>query len=462
MIKGIALDSRKVMDGCLFAAIKGESVDGHDFIDQAINAGASAILAEKAPDRDCSGITWIVSQNVRKDLGQIASKFYGNPSQKMKVIGVTGTNGKTTVASLLYSLFKELGYRVGLISTIEILINGRRVDTRLTTPDVVTLHSVFADMLNNGCDFVFMEVSSHAVVQERVSGVHFAAGVFTNLSHDHLDYHGTFAKYIEAKRRFFESLDADALAITNADDRNGEVMVQSTGAKVLKYSLRELVDYKGKLLSVDDYGMHIEINGVQVMSALVGRFNAYNLLAIYAIADLFASANRQEVFEALSRLRAVSGRMEVVSFSPKVIVDYAHTPDALENVLDAIKNSTKSGRIITVVGCGGDRDRKKRPLMAKAVTERSDQAIFTSDNPRSEDPARIIADMREGLNDELRSKVIEVIDRKMAIKTALAIADSHDTVLIAGKGHEQYQEINGERKFFSDQQIVKDILSKDI
>lgn len=460
VVKGIALDSRRVENGGLFAALKGDVVDGHDYIDRAIAVGAEVLLVEQLSSGYDSSLTWIVAADVRKVLGEVASRFYDKPTDKMKVIGVTGTNGKTTVASLLYGLFKELGYKVGLVSTIEILIDDRHVDTRLTTPDVVSLHGVFADMVDAGCDFAFMEVSSHAVVQDRIAGVSFAAGVFTNISHDHLDYHGTFKEYVAAKRGFFDQLSSDSFAITNVDDKNGEVMVQNTKAQIVRCSLRQLVDYKAKVLAADGFGMQLSFNEAQFMTRLVGDFNAYNLLAVYAVADLMQVADDGVLIEALSKAGAVKGRLEIVSSAPRVIVDYAHTPDALDNVLSTLESLRNGGRIITVVGCGGDRDAAKRPVMAKVAVRYSDQCIFTADNPRSEDPDDIIKEMVAGLSD--RSQVLEIVDRKMAIKTAIALARKNDIILIAGKGHEEYQEIKGERRFFSDQQIVRDILSEDI
>lgn len=463
VVKGITCDSRNVKSNYIFVAIKGEISDGHDYINKALELGATTIIVSEEHDAFYEDdITVLKCKDVRLAYAKAAANWYERPSQKLKLIGVTGTNGKTTVASLLYNLFNGLGYKVGLISTIEIMINKKRVKTSHTTPDALILQRTLSEMVDAQCQYVFMEVSSHAVSQRRIGGVDFDVAIFTNISHDHLDYHKTFKEYIKAKKGLFDGLSQDAIAIVNRDDKNGDVMVQNTKAKVLKYSLNSLADYKGKLLSSDSYGMMVELNGVQFMTRLTGRFNVYNLLSVYAVADVLNIADSQSIMEYMSRIEAVKGRMEVVSIKPKVIVDFAHTPDALENVLKTLKEVKLSGKLLTVIGCGGDRDKAKRPVMAQVASYYSDQVVLTSDNPRSEDPYDILKDMVDGLDKDALKKVIEIADRKMAIKTILTLAREEDTVLIAGKGHEEYQEVNGVRTHFSDQQIVKDILSEDI
>lgn len=462
VIKELTNDSRNVKKGSVFFAVPGDRFDGFDYISKAIDSGASVIVSERWPDDMIDHVVWIKCSNVREVYAMMSSRYYDEPTEDLKVVGITGTNGKTTVASLLYNLFKGLGYKVGLVSTIEILIDGKRVDTRLTTPDALVLQKVFRDMLNAGCDYAFMEVSSHAVVQQRVSGVRFLAGVFTNISHDHLDYHGSFKEYIKAKKGFFDNLPTAAVAIVNSDDKNGRVMVQNTKANIKEYSLQELVDYKGKILSADSVGMYLDFNQVKFMTRLVGAFNAYNLLAVYAVAMELDVADEHSIVEALSVLRPIKGRLEIVSMTPKVVVDFAHTPDALENVLKTLQDVKEKGKLLTLVGCGGDRDKAKRPLMARLASHYSDQVVFTSDNPRSEDPNDIIKDMMSGLDGKEQRNALSIVDREMAIKTILRLAQDTDVVLIAGKGHEEYQEINGKREYFSDQQIVKDILSEDI
>lgn len=462
VVKDITSDSRKIIDGSLFVAIKGTLSDGHDFIDQAISYGAQVIVVEHLPDDMSEKVTWVKCTDSRTFYALSSAKFWGDPSKKLKVVGVTGTNGKTTVTSLLYSLFKELGYKVGLISTIEILINEKRLDTKLTTPDAYVLQQVLGKMVSAGCDYVFMEVSSHAVMQRRIVGISYFIGAFTNITHDHLDYHGTFRAYIDAKKRFFDELGDQAIAIVNVDDKNGDVMVQNTKACIKRCSLYTLTEYKGQIISSDMYGMYLDFNGIKFMSRLVGDYNAYNLLTVYAITTELKVANEMTIIERLSELSSVKGRMELVSTKPRVIVDFAHTPDALENVLKNLAIIKGKAKLLTVVGCGGDRDKTKRPIMAKIASHYSDQVIFTSDNPRNEDPNQIIIEMMAGLSNEDKKKSLEIEDRRMAIKTILRLAKSEDVVLIAGKGHEEYQEIKGKREYFSDQKIVKDILSEDI
>ena len=461
-VKGVAIDSRKVVKHGVFIAIDGSMSDGHAYVNDALEAGAVIVICEKWPEHIRDKVAYVRVQNSRNVAGKISAAFYGNPSEKMKVVGVTGTNGKTTVATLLYNLFKEMGYSVGLISTIEILVNEKKLSASLTTPDVVSLHETLALMIDAEVSHVFMEVSSHAVDQDRISGVDFDGGVFTNITRDHLDYHKTFKSYISAKQKFFSSLSKSAFALVNVDDKNGEVMVQNAQCAIFRYSFRELTDYKGKFLNSDSFALDLEFNRMRFISSMTGKFNGYNLLAVFAVAHLLEEWDPNHVIERISGLRGARGRMEVVAEEPKIIVDYAHTPDALENVCAALSSGKNEGRIIVVVGCGGDRDKGKRPLMSIAGLKYAHQLILTSDNPRGEDPTAIINDMKKGLSKLELRKCLEIVDRETAIKTAIAIATKKDTILIAGKGHEQYQEINGERFFFSDQQIVKDILSKDI
>ncbi len=461
-IVDLQLDSRKVKRDTLFVALKGSATDGHKYISQAIENGASAVLCQEWPEQILSEITYVKVKYGRIEVAKIAANFFDHPSTKLKCVGVTGTNGKTTIATLLYSLFKELGYEVGLVSTIEILVKEERIPSSLTTPDVISMHRLLSKMVDAGCSHVFMEVSSHAVDQLRIAEIQYAGGVFTNITHDHLDYHGTFAAYIKVKQSFFTSLSEGAFALTNEDDKNGRVMLEHTKAHRYGYSLRTLTDFKGKVLSSEEFGTYVEFDGKKLMTRLVGKFNVYNLLAVYSVARLLEELDNDEVLIALSALREVKGRMEVVAESPRVIVDYAHTPDALSNVLKTIRDMSKKAEIITVVGCGGDRDISKRPVMCKVAIYGSDRVILTSDNPRSEDPNLIISDMLNGINEKDARNVLQIVDRKSAIQTAIALSKKNTIILIAGKGHEEYQEIKGERFFFSDQKIVKDILSKDI
>lgn len=454
-ITGIAIDSRKVADGFLFAAMKGSAADGHLFIPAAKKRGAVAVLYNDLSIDIPGDMVGIPCLDVRSALGAVAKNFYGDGSKSLKLIGITGTNGKTTVASIAYNLFKGLGYKVGLISTIEIKIGDRSVSTKLTTPDVVSLHSLICEMESEGCEYVFMEASSHAIIQERIGGLHFAAGVFTNITHDHLDYHGTFKNYIKAKKMFFDRLPESSFAVVNADDKNGKVMVQNCPSMIRYYSLRSMTDYKAKVISADIDSTYLDINGHKLITRLIGRYNVYNLLAVYALADLFTVASADEVVRQLSALTAPAGRLEWVLDRPRVIVDYAHTPDALKNILQTIKSLVKTERITTVIGCGGNRDQEKRPKMAKVACDYSDYVVLTSDNPRDEEPLEIIEQMKSGLDKNEYSKTTEIVDRETAIKQALEKARSMDIVLIAGKGHEAYQEIKGKRRFFSDQEVVK-------
>ncbi|MEI6122234.1 MAG: UDP-N-acetylmuramoyl-L-alanyl-D-glutamate--2,6-diaminopimelate ligase [Bacteroidota bacterium] len=459
-ILSISFNSVDTSDGCLFVAIKGTKVDGHAFISEAINRGAVGIVCEKLPEQKFPNVTYIKVQNSSYALGQICSSFYNHPSAKIKLIGVTGTNGKTTTASLLYKMFILLGYKVGLISTICNKINNENFPASHTTPDSLILNKLINRMVERGCEYCFMEVSSHAVCQERIVGLNFSGGIFSNITHDHLDYHKTFENYILAKKRFFDSLPTDAFALTNIDDRNGNVMIQNTKAKKYTYSLLLPADFKCKILENQVSGMHLNLDGNEVWCNLVGSFNAYNLTAIYATA-LLLNQNKVEVLTALSSLTAVEGRFE--SFKDKnnvvAIVDYAHTPDALKNILSTII-SMRSGKekIITVVGAGGDRDKTKRPEMARIVADMSDRVILTSDNPRSETPEAIIDEMITGVDLTKKQKILVIVNRKEAIKTAYALALPSDIILLAGKGHEKYQDIQGIKYPFDDKQIIKDLM----
>ena len=465
-VEGIAIDSREVKQDFVFVAVKGVGADGHQFIDKAIINGAIAIVCEELPPVLNDAVVYVQTANSAASAGYMAHNFYGTPSEKMKVVGVTGTNGKTTIATLLYKLFTSLGYTCGLLSTVDNHIGGRIVPATHTTPDAVSLNKLLKQMADAGCTYVFMEVSSHAVHQHRVTGVQFAGGVFSNITHDHLDYHKTFDEYIRVKKAFFDDLPATAFALSNADDKRGTVMLQNTQAKKYLYSLKTLADYKGKILENSLAGLVMNIDDQEVHFRLIGEFNAYNLLAVYGVA-ISLGEEKQEVLRSLSELTGAEGRFEyVVSPKEKVIaiVDYAHTPDALLNVLATIKKLKKGFEtVITVVGCGGDRDRTKRPLMAQAACEHSDRVIFTSDNPRSEDPLAIIRDMEEGLPVAYKRKYISIAERKEAIKTAISLAKPEDIVLIAGKGHEKYQEIKGVKTHFDDKEVVKemfDVLGK--
>ena len=461
LIYSIEIDSREVVKGSLFCALKGTAQDGHNYIPKAINAGCAAVICSELPKALDSSVTYIRVADTNKALVKVLLEFYGDASSHLSLIGVTGTNGKTTVAILLADLFAVLGFEVGLISTVEMRIGKEIKASKLTTPDIVTLHKAMHEMMVKGCDYVFMEVSSHAIDQRRIGGLNFTGGVFTNISHDHLDYHNTFKNYIETKKKFFDNLSKTSFAITNIDDPNGGVMTQNTVAKISQYSLNKMADFKTKLISNDLNGMLLDINGDRVHVTLIGRFNAYNLTAVYGVATLLG-VNNEEVLIALSRLNAPKGRFQILGTQdqPKVIVDYAHTPDALLKILKAIQEVNRKGKVIAVVGCGGDRDKEKRPRMAKIATAYSDWVIITSDNPRWENPQLIIHEMRKGLNADSQSGVIEIMDRRNAIKTAITMADTDDIVLIAGKGHENYQEIKGERIPFDDAEIAREILAQ--
>ncbi|MDZ4795652.1 MAG: UDP-N-acetylmuramoyl-L-alanyl-D-glutamate--2,6-diaminopimelate ligase [Bacteroidota bacterium] len=460
-VNDIQIDSRKNKPGSAFVAVKGTAADGHQFIEEAIENGATVIVYEdsglRTPD---SQLTYVQVENSAAAAGFMANNFYGRPSEKVKLVGVTGTNGKTTIATLLYKLFTRLGYNCGLLSTVENQIGDKVVPATHTTPDAISLNQLLSQMVSAGCTHVFMETSSHAIHQHRVTGLQYAGGIFSNITHDHLDYHKTFDEYIRVKKAFFDGLSSSAFAISNADDKRGMVMLQNTNAKKYYYSLKTLAEFKGKILDNNLSGLVMTVNDVEVHFRMIGEFNAYNLLAVYGAAVCLGE-DKQEVLTALSVLTGAEGRFDyLVSAKDKVIaiVDYAHTPDALLNVLATIKKLKRGfEQVITVVGCGGDRDKTKRPVMAEAACEYSDKAIFTSDNPRSEDPAQIIKDMEEGLSAAAKRKYISIVDRKEAIKTAISLAKPEDIVLIAGKGHEKYQEIKGVRNDFDDKEVVKEM-----
>lgn len=459
-VKGICIDSRKVQAGCVFIAVKGTAVDGHQFIDKAIESGAIAIVCEQMPAIVKEGITWVQVENSAAAAGVMAHNFYGSPSQKLKLVGVTGTNGKTTIATLLYQLFSSLGYNCGLISTVQNCIGDKVLESTHTTPDAISLNALLAEMVDASCSYAFMEVSSHAIHQHRIEGLEYAGGIFSNITHDHLDYHKDFAEYINVKKQFFDSLPKEAFAITNVDDKRGRVMVQNTRAAIKTYSLKSISDFKGRILDNNILGLHLDVDGKEVHFRLIGEFNAYNLLAVYGAA-ICLGADKEEVLQHLSVLPGAPGRFDyIISNKERVIgiVDYAHTPDALLNVLATIKKLRKGfEQIITVVGCGGNRDKAKRPIMAEVAVEHSDKVVFTSDNPRFEDAAAIIKEMEAGVPAAARRKYIAITDRKEAIKTAVALANKEDIILIAGKGHESYQEINGVRNHFDDKEVLSEM-----
>ena len=459
-VNDVQVDSRKVKQGSLFIAVKGSGADGHQFIDKAIENGAVAVLCEMLPSSLKEGIVYVQAENSAIAAGWIAHNFFGQPSDRLRVIGVTGTNGKTTIATLLFKLFTRLGYKCGLLSTVENHIGDKIVPATHTTPDAISLNQLLKQMADEECSHVFMEVSSHAVHQHRITGLKFTGGVFSNITHDHLDYHKTFDEYIRVKKSFFDSLPSSAFAISNADDKRGIVMLQNTNARKYLYSLKTLTDFKGKIIENSLTGLVMTVNDQEVHFRLIGEFNAYNLLATYAVA-ICMGEEKQEVLRCLSMLTGAEGRFDYM-VSPKeriiAIVDYAHTPDALLNVLTTIKKLKKGyEQVITVVGCGGDRDKTKRPIMGEAACEHSDRVIFTSDNPRSEDPAQIIRDMEEGLPAAAKRKYISIVDRREAIKTAISLAKQDDIILIAGKGHEKYQDIKGIKNHFDDKEVVKEV-----
>ena len=462
-ITGVNIDSRKIENGHLFVAIKGTQTDGHRFIPKALELGAKAVLCEEMPDEETignDGVTYVQVASTEEAVGPVATVFYGEPSQKLKLVGVTGTNGKTTIATLLYNMFRQFGHKCGLLSTVCNYIEGEPIPADHTTPDPIELNRLLHQMVEAGCEYAFMECSSHAIAQKRIGGLKFAGGLFTNLTRDHLDYHKTFENYRDAKKAFFDNLPKDAFAITNADDKNGSVMVQNTKAQVKTYSTRTMADFRARLIECHFEGMYLEINGCEVGVQFIGKFNVSNLLAVYGAAIMLGK-KPEDVLVILSTLKSVAGRLEPIRSQEGVtaIVDYAHTPDALENVLNAIREvlEGKQGKVITVCGAGGNRDKGKRPLMAQEAVKQSDRVIITSDNPRNEEPQDIINDMLAGLTPQQMKKVLSIVDRKEAIRTACMMAEKGDVILIAGKGHEDYQEIKGVKHHFDDREVVRDI-----
>ena len=460
-IMSICFDSRKTGPGALFVAIRGTVSDGHNYIPDVVRMGASAIVCEEMPTSIRHDITYVITNDTNLALGHICAEFYGHPSQKLKLVGITGTNGKTTTATLLYQLFRKMGYKAGLISTIANYVDEQSSAASLTTPDPLQINQLISKMVTQGCEYCFMEVSSHALVQQRVAGLYFAGGVFTNLTHDHLDYHPSFADYRDAKKMFFDKLPETAFALVNKDDRNGMVMVQNTNADIKTYALKSISDFHCRIVECDFAGMSLQIDGREAWMQLLGEFNAYNLLTVYAVSILLGQ-KQEETLTAMSTLKPVDGRLEIIRSDNNIttIVDYAHTPDALENVLNVIRDLLPSGhssQIITVVGCGGDRDKTKRPQMAKIAAAGSSRVILTSDNPRSEEPETIIADMLAGLDSAERRNTVTITDRREAIRTACMMAASGDVVLVAGKGHETYQIVKGVKSHFDDREIVKQV-----
>jgi len=459
-IEGLCFDSRAAKPGYMFFAVKGTKTDGHKYIDTAIKNGAVAVVCEETQNQTYKDTVLIKVNNSAEAMGIIASEFYGNPSSKLKLVGVTGTNGKTTVATLLYELFIKLGENTGLLSTVANFINDREIVATHTTPDSISLNKLLAEMVEQKCQYCFIEVSSHALAQNRVSGLNFAGGVFTNITHDHLDYHNTFAEYLKVKKQFFDMLAKNAFALTNVDDKNGMVMLQNTKAEKLTYSLQSVADYKAKIVETIINGSLVSINGVEMWTLLPGLFNVYNVLSVYAVASIL-NIEKEEILTKLSTLKSVKGRFDIVTGKGiTAIVDYAHTPDALENVLKTInKIITNEQEIITVVGAGGDRDKTKRPIMAQMSAKYSNRVILTSDNPRSENPEHILDDMEQGLNEEQKNIMLRITDREQAIKTSVMLAKKNDIILIAGKGHESYQEIDGVKTHFDDKEIISELLN---
>ncbi|MCW3463286.1 UDP-N-acetylmuramoyl-L-alanyl-D-glutamate--2,6-diaminopimelate ligase [Chitinophaga nivalis] len=460
-LQALAIDSRAVKTGDAFIAVKGVHVDGHVYIDKAIAQGAAAVICETLPENLSEQVCYVQVNNTALASGIIAGNFYDNPSHQLQLTGVTGTNGKTTIATMLFRLFTRLGHHCGLLSTVQNQIGDTVIPATHTTPDPVSLNALLAQMLAAGCTHVFMEVSSHAIHQQRIAGLKFAGGIFSNITHDHLDYHHTFDEYIRVKKAFFDNLPSGAFALTNLDDKRGMVMLQNTKARKATYSLRTLADYKGKILENNLTGLIMLVDDIEVHFRLIGEFNAYNLLAVYGAAILLGE-DKAHVLQALSDIQGAEGRFDyIVSDREQIIaiVDYAHTPDALKNVLATIKNLRKGiEQVITVVGCGGDRDTTKRPIMADVAAESSDRVIFTSDNPRTEDPAAIIREMEAGVPVHLKKKTLSIADRKEAIKTAITLANKEDIILVAGKGHEKYQEINGVKHPFDDKQVLLEMM----
>ena len=458
-VSSIAIDSRKVEKGSVFVAINGVQSNGHLFIDQAIEAGAVAIVCETIPSKTKENITYIEVKDTSEAVALMAHQFYGEPSKKVKLVGVTGTNGKTTIATLLFKLFNQLGYSCGLISTVQNQIGTTIIPATHTTPDAVSLNKLLAQMVNEGCTHIFMECSSHAIHQNRIAGLQFTGALFSNITHDHLDYHKTFDEYIKVKKKFFDDLPSTAFAITNADDKRGMVMLQNTNAKKYVYSLKTMADFKGKILDNALTGLQMIVNEIEVHFRLIGEFNAYNLMAVYGAA-LCLGEDKYQVLTALSMLTGAEGRFDYIVSNQQIIgiIDYAHTPDALENVLSTIKKLRKGyEQIITVVGCGGDRDKTKRPIMAQTACNLSDKVILTSDNPRSEEIADILKDMETGLDSAAKRKYISIANRKEAIKTAVSLAKEEDIILVAGKGHEKYQDIKGTKYPFDDKAVLLEV-----
>ncbi|RNA61109.1 UDP-N-acetylmuramoyl-L-alanyl-D-glutamate--2,6-diaminopimelate ligase [Chryseobacterium nematophagum] len=458
-VSELVFDSRKVTNNSLYIAMRGTAVDGHSYIASSVEKGAKTIVCEEFPPHIDENITYIKVKDTSKVLGHLASNFYGNPSEKLKLIGITGTNGKTSVTTLLFDVFKNLGYTSALLSTVEIRIGNTIIPATHTTPDVISINQILAQAVKEGCEFAFMEVSSHGISQNRIEGLHFKMAGFTNLTHDHLDYHKTFDEYLKTKKRFFDELDHTAIAVTNIDDRNGNIMLQNTKAKKKSYALKTMADYHGKLLEVDFNGMLLNFNGKEFWTTLTGKFNVYNLLLVFGIA-IELGYEQNEVLQAISQLKRVSGRFETFKSDGGIffIVDYAHTPDALENILDSINDiRTKNERLITVFGCGGDRDHSKRPEMGNIATKKSTLSIITSDNPRTEDPNQIIKEIEAGVEPQNFSKYTSIPDRKEAIKMAIKFAEPKDIILVAGKGHETYQEINGVKHHFDDKEIINEL-----
>jgi UDP-N-acetylmuramoyl-L-alanyl-D-glutamate--2,6-diaminopimelate ligase len=455
-ISSLFIDSREVKKGGLFVAVRGTLTDGHLFIPKAIENGAVMVICEEMPDEKAEGVCYIKVADSSIALGKAASNFYDNPSSKFKLVGITGTNGKTSIATMLHELYKKLGYKAGLISTVVNKIGDTEIESTHTTPDAISINRLMDEMVDAGCTYCFMEVSSHAIHQERVGGLHFAGGVFTNITHDHLDYHKTFKEYIKAKKKFFDDLSFDAFALTNRDDKNGKVMLQNCAASQYNYGLKNPADFKVKILEADFNGMLLDLDGNQAWFNIMGHFNAYNLVAVYAVAFLLGE-DREKIITVMSSLGRVQGRFETVVSPNKIvgIIDYAHTPDALNNVLKAINEiRTTNEQLITVVGCGGNRDKEKRPAMGDIASRYSDKVIFTADNPRDEDPLEIVNQMSLGVDARFHKRVLNIIDRKEAIRTAVMMAQPNDIILVAGKGHETYQEIKGEKLPFDDRDIL--------
>ena len=459
-ITGVNIDSRKIEKGHLFVAIKGTQTDGHRFIPKALELGAIAVLCEDLPEDPATGVTYVQVASTEAAVGPVATVFYGEPSLHLKLVGVTGTNGKTTIATLLYNMFRKFGHKCGLLSTVCNYIEGEAIPADHTTPDPIELNKLLHQMVEAGCEYAFMECSSHAIAQQRIGGLKFAGGLFTNLTRDHLDYHKTFENYRDAKKAFFDGLSKDAFAITNGDDKNGSVMVQNCKAQVKTYSVQRMADFRARIIECHFEGMYLEINGQEVGVQFIGKFNVSNLLAVYGAAIMLGK-KPEDILVVLSTLKSVAGRLEPIRSEEGVtaIVDYAHTPDALENVLNAIHEvmEGKQGKIITVCGAGGNRDKGKRPLMAQEAVKQSDRVIITSDNPRFEEPQDIINDMLAGLDQKQMKKVVSIVDRKEAIRTACMMAEKGDVILIAGKGHEDYQEIKGVKHHFDDREVVREI-----